>query len=66
MNSAILLASQNEQLQIENQRQKRKRSQKRSYVARGGVLSGAEGQSLIENREDSRTEVVKDVLSEVR
>ena len=66
MNSAILLASQNEQLQIENQRQKRKRSQKRSYVARGGVLSGAEGQSLTENRENSRTEVVEDVPSEVR
>lgn len=66
MHSAVLLASQNEKLYVENQRQKRKRGQKRSYLRRGGVLSGAEGHSLIENRENSCTEVVEDVLSGVR
>jgi len=45
MLSAVLLASENEKLRIENQRQKRKRAQPRTYIARGGVLSGAEGLS---------------------
>ena len=45
MSSAVLLASENEKLRMENQRQKRKRAQKRTYIARGGVLSGAEGAS---------------------
>jgi hypothetical protein len=43
MSSAVLLASGNEKLRMENQRQKRKRAKKRTYIARGGVLSGAEG-----------------------
>ena len=43
--SAVLLASENKKLRIENQRQKRKRAQPRMYIARGGVLSGAEGLS---------------------
>jgi hypothetical protein len=43
MSSAVLLASENEKLRMENQRQKRKRAQKRTYIARGGVLSGAKG-----------------------
>ena len=42
---AVLLASENEKLYIENQRQKRKRVQRRTYIAKGGVLSGAEGLS---------------------
>jgi len=45
MLSAILLASENEKLHMENQRQKWKRVKKRTYIARGGVLSGAEGAS---------------------
>ena len=45
MSSAVLLASENEKLQVENQRQKRKRAIKRTYIAKGGVLSGAEGLS---------------------
>jgi hypothetical protein len=35
MLSAVLLASENEKLYIENQRQKRKRAQPRMYIARG-------------------------------
>jgi hypothetical protein len=45
MSSAILLAGENKRLRIENHRQKRKRANKRTYIARGGVLSGAEGAS---------------------
>ena len=45
ISSAVLLASENEKLCIENQRQKRKRAKRRTYIARGGVLTGAEGAS---------------------
>ena len=45
MSSAVLLASENEKLRMENQRQKRKRAKKCTYIARGGVLLGAEGAS---------------------
>jgi len=45
MLSAVLLASENENLRMENRRQKRKRAQRRTYIARGGVLLGAEGAS---------------------
>jgi hypothetical protein len=47
MHSAVILAGQNQQLLAENQRQKRKRAQNRTYIARGGVLSGEEAQNLI-------------------
>jgi hypothetical protein len=43
--SAVLLASENKKLCVENQRQKRKRATRRKYIAKGGVLSGAEGLS---------------------
>ena len=33
--SAVLLVSENEKLRIENQRQKRKRAKRRTYIARG-------------------------------
>jgi hypothetical protein len=45
MLSAVLLASENERLRIENQRQKRKRAKRRTYIARGGVLLVVEGAS---------------------
>jgi hypothetical protein len=40
-----LLVSEYEKLRMENQRQKRKRAQERTSIARGGVLSGADGVS---------------------
>jgi len=46
--SAVLLASENKRLYIENQRQKRKIVKRRTYVARGGVLLGAEGASRVQ------------------
>ena len=48
MNSAVLLAEENRQLQSENKRQKRKRAQKKAYIARGGVLTVQEGLELAE------------------
>ena len=46
MLSAVLLTSENKKLYMENQRQKRKRAIRRTYIARGGgVLSGVEGLS---------------------
>ena len=42
MSSAVLLASENEKLRMENQRQKRKRAETCTYIVRGGILSGVE------------------------
>ena len=63
MNSAVLLAEENRQLRRENERQKRKRAQKKTYIARGGVLTIQEGRDLCQNAtivaesEDVRQEV---------
>jgi hypothetical protein len=46
MNSAVLLAEENRQLQAENERQKKKRANRRSYIATGGVLTVQEGLDL--------------------
>jgi hypothetical protein len=45
MSNVALPASEVEKRRAENQRQKKKREQKRMYIARGGVLLGAEGAS---------------------
>ena len=57
MSSAVLLASENENLRMENRRQKRKRAQRRTYIARGGVLSGAEGASRAQATQKGAAEV---------
>jgi len=46
MNSTVLLAEENRQLRAENERQKKKRAKKRSYIATGGVLTVQEGLDL--------------------
>ena len=46
INSAVLLAEENRQLHIENQRQKKKRAKRRSYIATGSVLTVQEGLDL--------------------
>jgi hypothetical protein len=48
MNSAVLLAEENRQLRIENQRQKKKRAKKRSYIATGSVLIVQKGLDLLQ------------------
>ena len=66
MHSAVLLASQNERLLAENQRQKRKQVKKLSYIAKGGVLSGAEALSLVGNSDNSQNNSTLDMQAEVR
>lgn len=66
MHNAVLLASQNEKLFAENHRQKRKRAQRHSYIAREGVLTGGEAQSLIETDDNSGTAAVEEAASGVR
>jgi hypothetical protein len=43
INSTVLLAEENRQLQGENQRQKKKRAKRRAFIATGGVLTIQEG-----------------------
>jgi hypothetical protein len=39
IHSAVLLTDENRQLRAENERQKKKRAKRRSYIAQGGVLT---------------------------
>src|ERR1700722_7221141 len=66
MHSAMLLASQNKKLIAENHRQKRKRAKRRSYIAKGGVLTGAEAQVLLNNEQSSRMEAAQGEQAEIR
>ncbi|KAM4064008.1 DDE superfamily endonuclease [Hirsutella rhossiliensis] len=50
MHGAALLSEENERLRSENQRQRRKRDMRRSYVAHGGVLAVEKGLRLAEER----------------
>jgi hypothetical protein len=43
MNSTVLLAEENRQLQHENKRQKKKRAKRRAFIATGGTLIIQEG-----------------------
>ena len=43
MHGAVLLAEENRQLRTENQRQKKKKQRKRTFIATGGVLTVQEG-----------------------
>jgi hypothetical protein len=43
MHSAVLLADENRQLRTENERQKKKKVKRRSYIAQRGVLTVQEG-----------------------
>lgn len=43
MHSAVLLADENRRLRAANERQKKKRAVRRSYIATGGVLTAQEG-----------------------
>jgi len=64
MLSAVLLISENEKLRIENQRQKRKKAQWRTYIAKGGVLSGAEGASCAQAAQTRHKETTAEAAAE--
>jgi hypothetical protein len=66
MHSAILLTDEDKRLRIKNHHQKRKKLKKRSYITKGGILTGAEAQVLIENEGVRRTEVVENEPTQVR
>jgi hypothetical protein len=57
MLSAVLLASENEKLCMENRRQKKKKVERRTYIARGGVLLGVEGASRAQAAQEGVAEV---------
>ena len=61
MNSAIILAEENRQLRLENARQVKKRAKRRMYIAHGGTLTVAEGQALVQCREDKEIGEVVDI-----
>ena len=48
ISSTVLLVSKNKKLHTENRHQKKKKVQRRIYMARGGVLLEAEGASHIQ------------------
>jgi hypothetical protein len=52
MHTNTVLAEENRQLRAENQRQKRKRAIKRSFIRTGGVLTVQEGIELVETAEN--------------
>jgi hypothetical protein len=66
MHSAVILVNENEQLRSENQHQTKKKAKTRSYIAKKGILTGAEAQSLIEKEAISRTEAEARDRGEVR
>jgi hypothetical protein len=51
MQSATILAEENVKLRALSQRQRRKRQQRRQYIAQGGVLQAQEGQALVTEAE---------------
>jgi hypothetical protein len=51
MHGAVLLTRENEQLRAVNERQKRRTNAKRSQLAKGGSLTGAQAQELIQGLE---------------
>ena len=64
MLSTVLLVSENKKLYIENQRQKKKRAEKRMYIARGGILSGAEGASRAQTAQEGVVEGAAEAATE--
>jgi hypothetical protein len=53
MHNTIILTAENKQLWSENERRKRKKAKRRSYIATGGILTVQEGieRSQINDRE---------------
>ena len=64
MLNTVLLASEVKKLYIENQRQKRKRATRRTYIARGGVLSAAEGASRAQAAQTRHREATAEAAAE--
>ena len=70
MNSAVLLAEENRQLRHENERQKKKRAKKRTFIATGGILTNQEGiarqhRSQVTNRVPEREVVTEEATVKI-
>jgi hypothetical protein len=66
MHNAVLLTEENRQLRAENERQKKKRAKRRSYIATGGVLTVQEGLNQSQIVDTGLTEEVTDSLEAPR
>jgi hypothetical protein len=64
MSKVVLLASEVEKLRVENQRQKKKRAQKRLYIAKGGILVGTEGAARAQTAQDRAAGGVAEIVAE--
>jgi hypothetical protein len=64
--NTVLLASQNKKLIAENYRQKQKRAKRRLYIAKEGILTRAEAQVLINNKQSSYIEAVQGEQAEMQ
>lgn len=63
MHNAVILADENKKLWAENNRQKRKKAVKRSFIAIGRVLTVAKGLANINNKDIVEEEVVKHAVN---
>ena len=54
MHSAVFLATKNKELYTVNTKQKAKRNQTRSYIAKEGVLTAQEGLNLIQAQKEAQ------------
>jgi hypothetical protein len=66
INSAVLLATENKKLHKANQRKKKKQKQRRRYIARGGVLTGQEGQHLAQIAQNAEEVVLQSEATKAR
>ena len=66
MHNTVLLTSQNEKLFVKNQHQKQKQAQKWLYIAKEGILTDDEAQSLTEMSDNSDTVTVEETASGVQ
>jgi hypothetical protein len=66
MHGAVVLAQQNIQLLAENRRQKAKRAKKRTYIAKRGILTGAEARELIVGEDNGHGEAETGNSDEIR
>ena len=59
MHSAVFLATENKELRTANAKQKAKRNQTRSYIAKEGVLTAQEGFNLTQAQKEEQNEVMQ-------
>lgn len=66
MHNAVLLAEENKQLRVANERQKKKRAKKRSFIATEGILTVQEGLNLLQPAIISQTSGIANTELEPR